>query len=54
MHECPNCGQACDCCGDDLWNDLEAADCTHECEESELDDDGFQDGFIDEYGQEYD
>lgn len=33
MHECPICGQACDCCGDDLWNDAEAANCEHDCGE---------------------
>jgi hypothetical protein len=38
MHECPNCGQACDCIGDDTWDDTEAAQCEHDCEESEDDD----------------
>lgn len=43
MHECPECGQVCDCCGDDTWNDLESRVCTHKCEERE--DDGlFCDG----------
>ena len=32
MHSCPNCGQACDCIGDDLWNELEAAHCQCQCE----------------------
>jgi hypothetical protein len=48
MHECPNCGQACDCIGDDLWNDLEAEHCQCDCEneyDDEWDDDGFEDGF---------
>lgn len=35
MHECPNCGQACDCCGDDLWNDLEAEHCECDCWEED-------------------
>ena len=32
MHECPNCGQACDCIGDDTWNDLESLECECDCE----------------------
>jgi len=37
MHDCPFCFQACDCDGEDTW--LEAPDdCSHECEEEELDD----------------
>jgi hypothetical protein len=31
MHECPVCGQACDCDGDDLWCDA-PDDCSCECE----------------------
>ena len=30
MHECLECGQTCDCDGDDTWMDTD--DCTHECE----------------------
>jgi hypothetical protein len=40
MHECPECGQACDCDGEDTWNDIGSSDwmnCSHECED--LDDD---------------
>lgn len=38
MHECPNCGMACDCDGEDTW--LEAPDnCSCECEE--FDDEGY-------------
>ena len=33
MHECPDCGQACDCDGEDIWNDAAARDCRHYCEE---------------------
>lgn len=44
MHECPECGQACDCDGDDTWMDTD--DCTH-CDypgfESDYDED--RDGF---------
>lgn len=40
MHECPNCGLACDCIGDDTWNDAEAEFCTHDCED--LDDDDWE------------
>ena len=38
MHECPECGQACDCDGDDIWNDYAALFCTHDCDEDEDDD----------------
>jgi hypothetical protein len=31
MHACPNCGQACDCTGDDTWDDTEEADCQCDC-----------------------
>lgn len=41
MHECPNCGFACDCDGDDTWNDAAAADCVCGCDEE--DDDGADD-----------
>lgn len=41
MHECPNCGQACDCMGDDTWNDSESAFCECECES--LDEDEYYD-----------
>jgi hypothetical protein len=33
MHECPACGMACDCDGDDLWN--EEAECRCDCEDHE-------------------
>lgn len=35
MHECPACGQACDCDGEDVWNDAAAEECTHACEEED-------------------
>ena len=35
MHECPICGQACDCIGDDTWDDTEAYECEHDCEDDE-------------------
>lgn len=42
MHECPDCGQACDCDGEDTW--FEAPDdCTHECEEENDEDYGVED-----------
>ena len=44
MHVCPNCGQACDCIGDDTWDDTEAAHCEHDCEcfeEEAFDEDWF-------------
>jgi len=37
MHECPNCGQACDCDGEDTWfDDLNTyLSCSHDCEEQD-------------------
>lgn len=35
MHECPACGFACDCDGEDLWNDDNAEDCICNCENSD-------------------
>lgn len=31
MHECPICGQACDCDGEDIWNEdaQTIINCTH-------------------------
>lgn len=38
MHECPNCGQACDCDNDDLWHDWPFTnDCIHRCDDEEDD-----------------
>lgn len=37
MHDCPECGQACDCDGEDLEQDT-PVDCVHDCEEADLDD----------------
>jgi hypothetical protein len=50
MHECPECGQACDCDQDDVWmDDLQTMlHCSHECEQFDDDDDsGYQD-FLDD------
>lgn len=33
MHSCPECGQACACDGEDLWNDAAEGECCHECDE---------------------
>jgi hypothetical protein len=33
MHDCPGCNQACDCDGEDHWNDAASEDCTHDCDE---------------------
>lgn len=49
MHECPNCGQACDCIGDDTWDDTEAEECQCECEWLEDNEDGWDDDNEDEY-----
>jgi hypothetical protein len=35
MHECPKCGQACKCLGDDTWDDTEADECQCACEDWE-------------------
>lgn len=43
MHECPHCGQACACDGEDVWNDAAAYGCEHECAEYD-DDEGAQEG----------
>lgn len=32
MHECPLCGQACDCDMEDVWHE-NVIDCAHECED---------------------
>jgi hypothetical protein len=43
MHDCPDCGQACDCDGEDTWFD-EVDECEHNCEaESDEYDDDYQD-----------
>ncbi len=31
MHECPDCGEACDCDGEDLWWDTPPDDCECGC-----------------------
>lgn len=39
MHECPDCGQACDCDQEDYWNDWdseEAEMCVHGCTGDEM------------------
>lgn len=40
MHECPGCGQACDCDGEDIWNDAASRACGHDCADGESEDDG--------------
>lgn len=42
MHECPDCGQACDCDDEDMWYDEAPPDCFCECEG--FDEDGDYDG----------
>jgi len=36
MHECPMCNQACDCDGEDLWQEA-PDDCQCECLDDDLD-----------------
>jgi len=41
MHECPECYQACDCDGEDIWHDFNSSsveNCIHDCEDYEEDD----------------
>jgi hypothetical protein len=40
MHECPFCGQVCDCDMDDTWGLSVPDDCPHVCQE-----DDFEGGF---------
>lgn len=40
MHECPECGQACDCDLEDIWWD-DFPNCTHNCEPEEENDGGY-------------
>lgn len=46
MHECPECGQACDCDGEDVWHAWPYnLTCRHGCEEDDdLDADYFNEG----------
>lgn len=47
MHECLDCGMACDCDGEDTWlDDFADLNCVHECEEEGEDD--FDDNDYDE------
>lgn len=32
MHECPYCGEVCDCDGEDIWWD-DVDECSHDCDE---------------------
>jgi hypothetical protein len=50
MHDCPECGMACDCDGEDTWVGWPAnIDCSHDCEEEwDRDDDQFDDDCEDE------
>ena len=38
MHSCPECGQACDCDGEDIELESSEDDCVHECDTEEDDD----------------
>ena len=37
MHECPDCGQTCDCDGEDVWNDWAGRTCRHACDDEDGD-----------------
>jgi hypothetical protein len=42
MHECPECGQACDCDGEDTWFE-NVTDCACTCWIDDMDEDEFWD-----------
>ena len=51
MHECPECGQACDCDGEDLWHDWdsdEVEECICDHEGSGIDEDEYEEVLEDE------
>jgi len=52
MHECPICGCACDCDGDDTWLDApDDCECELRCaEEGEEQDDGYD--YWEDYGED--
>ncbi len=39
MHDCLDCGQACDCDGEDTWFDDPPDDCAHGCDDDFEDED---------------
>ena len=39
MHDCPECGQACYCDQEDVMHDEPPADCRHDCDPADLDED---------------
>ena len=41
MHDCPDCGQACACDGEDTWNDEASEDCVHDCDPQDIEDDDY-------------
>jgi hypothetical protein len=50
MHDCPNCGQACDCDGEDTWFNNYPG-CLCDCEDLAIDDDDDDfDSSPDDYG----
>lgn len=52
MHSCPECGQACDCDGEDTWLEDAVVDiegCGHQCEEFDDEvDDSWPDWYVDD------
>lgn len=48
MHECPFCGDVCDCDMDDTWGLPVPDDCPHVCPEDDWDDEEFVTDWIDE------
>jgi hypothetical protein len=50
MHDCPECGEACDCDGEDTWFE-NYPNCAHQCAEED-DDDVLSNGYWDRYDTE--
>jgi len=54
MHECPECGQACDCDGEDTWIGWPAnIECSHDCEDEWRDESDFDEDYEYPEGEEY-
>jgi len=46
MHECPECGQVCDCDGEDTWIGWPAnIECSHDCEDEWRDESDFDEDY---------
>jgi hypothetical protein len=43
VHDCPECGESCDCDGEDLHHDQAPEDCSHICDDEMVDEDDLAD-----------